>query len=178
MHGGTVTGRSEGKGRGSEFEVRLPFAASSDNTPVIDPADLAIPPSASKRLRVLVVDDNQDAADLLSETLSLLGYPTRVAHDGPAALRIAEEFAPDVALLDIGLPVMDGYQLARRLREMRPLTNSKLVAVTGYGQEADRAQAKKAGFDAHFVKPLKMEQMTSLLKQYEAEDSSPTDGGA
>jgi CheY-like chemotaxis protein len=110
------------------------------------------------------VDDNPDAADLLSESLRLLGHTLRVAHDGPSALRIAEGFAPDVALLDIGLPVMDGYELARRLREQTACADVRLVAITGYGQEADRRRSEAAGFDAHLVKPVQVERVNALLE--------------
>jgi CheY-like chemotaxis protein len=112
----------------------------------------------------LVVDDNPDAADLLAESLRMLGYTLCVAPDGPSALRIAEGFAPDVALLDIGLPVMDGYELARRLREQAPGASVRLVAITGYGQDADRRRSEEAGFDAHLVKPVQIERVTALLE--------------
>ena len=92
-------------------------------------------------IRVLIVDDNEDAATLLAEGLETIGYETRVAYEGPTALRIAEQFAPDVGLLDIGLPVMDGYELARRLRELPGLSQVRLIAVTGYGQDEDRRRA-------------------------------------
>lgn len=112
--------------------------------------------------RVLVVDDNQDAANLLSEALTHLHYEVRTAFDGPSALGLAADFAPDIALLDIGLPVMDGYALGRRLRELDPAL--RLVALTGYGQASDKAQSQDAGFDAHLVKPIRVEHLGQLMR--------------
>jgi CheY-like chemotaxis protein len=115
-------------------------------------------------VRLLVVDDNADAAELLSEALELLGYETHRASDGPSALTVAEKVRPRVALLDIGLPVMDGYELAGRLRALDGLTDLKLVAVTGYGQAADRARSEAAGFDAHLVKPISLEAVRKTIE--------------
>jgi len=109
---------------------------------------------AAAGTRVLIVDDNVDAAELMADLLAAAGYETTAVHDGPAALAIAETLQPHVALLDIGLPVMDGYDLARRFTEHRRLREVRLVAVTGYGQEADRARSLAAGFAAHLVKPI------------------------
>ena len=116
-------------------------------------------------LRVLLVDDNEDAAELLASALEIMGYTTRVAHDGPEALKAATEFDPDVALVDIGLPVMDGYELARRLHDDPGLRRVPLVAVTGYGQPSDRRRSEAAGFDAHLVKPVDIERVGSLIRQ-------------
>lgn len=113
--------------------------------------------------RILVVDDNQDAADLMAEYLEALGYTTRIAYDGAAAVNVADEFHPDLVLLDIGLPVMNGYEVARHLRERPPSPDLRIVAVTGYGQESDRQRAKEAGFDAHLVKPLTVDRLDHLL---------------
>jgi PAS domain S-box-containing protein len=173
LHGGTVEARSEGHGRGSEFLVRLP-AANAANTadasatgdrsaPAPLPGEVseaAVPPHA---LRVLVVDDNLDAAELLATSVQMMGHVARTAHDGPAALRIAADFQPEVALLDIGLPAMDGYELARHLRDLPDLESVRLIAVTGYSQEADRAQATAAGFEQHLVKPIRLERLAALL---------------
>ena len=112
---------------------------------------------------MLVVDDNDDAAALLSEALDALGYVVRTAPDGPTALRVAGSFHPEVALLDIGLPVMDGYQLARGLRELLPDGALRLVAMTGYGQPEDRLRSNAAGFDAHLVKPIDLGQLRDVL---------------
>lgn len=166
MHGGHVQAASEGHGRGSEFVVVLP--AVDDRT--TDAACLAPPRRRTEevsalRPRVLVVDDNVDAADLLAESLDLMGYTTRIAHDGPTALEIADQFKPEVALLDIGLPAMDGYELARLLRRRSDLSDVCLVAVTGYGQEADKRTAQDSGFNAHLVKPVDMERLRALMRQ-------------
>jgi PAS domain S-box-containing protein len=160
LHGGTVTAHSPGEGRGSTFTVELPFAATS-------PWDVPTSPGlviSAAGLRVLIVDDNRDAADLLAELLARAGCLTRVAYDGPSGLRAAEALDPDVCLLDIGLPVMDGYELARRLGELRPERRPYLVAVTGYGQASDRRRAEAAGFDAHLVKPVDGERLHALLR--------------
>src|SRR5262249_37297061 len=115
--------------------------------------------------RILVVDDNEDAAELLASALEIMGYTVRVAHDGPQALKVAAELDPDLALLDIGLPVMDGYELARRLQDEPGLRRGPLVAVTGYGQPADRRRSEAVGFAAHLVKPVDIERVGSLIRQ-------------
>jgi len=115
-------------------------------------------------LTVLIVDDNQDAAEMLSEYVGSLGYRVWTAFDGPSALRVALETSPAIALLDIGLPVMDGFELAGRLRELRGKGELKLVAITGYGQESDRERSRSAGFDAHLVKPVDMDALEDLLR--------------
>ena len=118
--------------------------------------------------RILVVDDNHDAAEMLSEVLRARGYDTRVAHDGPEALRVASAFQPETAFLDIGLPVMDGYELASRLREIPGLSTVRLVAVTGYGQESDRRRTRDAGFEHHMVKPVDLEALEDLVTSMRA----------
>jgi CheY-like chemotaxis protein/anti-sigma regulatory factor (Ser/Thr protein kinase) len=165
LHGGTVTAASAGPGRGSTFTIRLPFA------PIDQPArrEEARAPAASAAApdgaRVLIVDDNQDSADMIAELITSLGHETRIAHDGPAALAVVQTFRPDVALLDIGLPVMDGYELGRRLKSDAGLPGIRLVAVTGYGQPRDREASAGAGFDAHLVKPVNLDELTGLLAQ-------------
>ena len=162
LHGGTVEAHSEGHGRGSEFAVRLPAARAGGLPEPSAPAapELAARPDA---MRVLVVDDNEDAADLLAMSVRLMAHLVRVAHDGPTALQIAAQFQPDVALLDIGLPGMDGYALAQELRRRRGGDRQLLVAITGYGQEADQRRAREAGFDRHLVKPVDPETVLDLL---------------
>ena len=159
-HGATVEARSDGPGRGSEFVLRIPAAAAAAVPSRRRTPDVAAAPTAPSR-RILVVDDNEDAAATLADFLAGLGHSLRVAHDGPSALRIITEFTPDIALIDIGLPVMDGYELAGHLRNHPSLRQLKLIAVTGYGQPSDRALTGAAGFDAHLVKPLDLE----LLEQ-------------
>lgn len=162
LHGGTVTARSEGPGHGSEFRVRLP--AHEPPLPEHHGALASTQPAARRGRRVLVVDDNQDAADLLAEALAAAGHEARRAFDGPAALRLAAEFAPDVALLDLGLPVMDGWELARRLREVPGCTAIRLFAVTGYGLDGDVARTRAAGFDGHLVKPVELERIYEVVE--------------
>ena len=113
--------------------------------------------------RILIVDDNEDAADLLSELLADLGHHTQVANDGPTALRIAAELKPDVVLLDLSLPVMDGYEVARRLRALPTLEQVRLIAVTGHDQVSDRQLSSAAGFDAHLGKPLQLAMLQAML---------------
>src|SRR5688572_12854770 len=149
--------------QGSEFVIRLPTTGAGDQ-----PANAPPPPSAldfARTVRVLVVDDNEDAADMLVDALSSKGYPTRQAHDGPAAIRVCQEFKPHVALLDIGLPVMDGYELAHRLRHLAGMETLRLYAVTGYAQESDGERSRVAGFERHFVKPLDVDVLDSALRE-------------
>jgi CheY-like chemotaxis protein len=175
IHGGSLSAHSEGLGRGSEFVVRLPSAAAS-LAPEAHPAVPASPPPAldtTRRVRILVVDDNEDAADMLVEALGSKGYPTRRAHDGPAAIRVCREFKPHVALLDIGLPVMDGYELAGRLRQLPGMNVLRLYAVTGYAQQSDRERSRAAGFDRHFVKPLDVDEIDRVLRDVPEVTASP-----
>jgi two-component system CheB/CheR fusion protein len=150
MHGGSVTAVSDGPGRGSEFVVRLPLAG-----PVVVEAGRVAPapPADGIPLRVLVVDDNVDAADALQYVLKLGGHRVRVAHDGPGAIAAAAAEPPELVLLDIGLPGMDGYQVAERLR-LAGHDRAALVAISGYGQEEDLRRSRGAGFDHHLVKPV------------------------
>jgi CheY-like chemotaxis protein len=119
------------------------------------------------RARILVVDDNRDAAEMLVEMLQASGYETELAHDGPQALRVAPEFKPTIALLDIGLPVMDGYELARRMQGDPALAEVRLVAITGYGQEEARRRSQEAGFAAHLVRPVLFDALRSVLREIE-----------
>lgn len=150
MHGGRLEAASEGVGKGSEFTLRLPcvgLIASNDAAP--SAPEQPPPPSC----RVLVVDDNRDAAQSVASFFELSGHEVRTAADGGEALVAAELFAPDVVVLDIGLPVLDGYEVARRLRQMTGVKEALLLALTGYGQREDRQNAEAAGFNHHFVKP-------------------------
>lgn len=123
--------------------------------------------------RVLIVDDNEDAAEMLAELLAAIGYQTRHANDGPSALRLAEEFDPHVAILDIGLPIMDGYELARRFAEDPRTHRMRLVALTGYGQRQDRDRSQAAGFLAHLVKPVDLGKLQSVLDAVPRGDEPP-----
>jgi CheY-like chemotaxis protein len=120
---------------------------------------------AGIRRRVLVVDDNHDSADLLRTMLRIAGHDVTIAHDPPAALAIAERFAPEVAVLDIGLPVMDGYELAARLRQLPQTRTCKLIAVTGYGQSEDHSRSQRAGFSTHLVKPVDVQRLIQILQE-------------
>ncbi|HYD54228.1 MAG TPA: response regulator, partial [Gemmatimonadaceae bacterium] len=155
--------RSAGPGRGSEFVVELPLGPAPSAAVAPGEAPNVTARARATGRRVLVVDDNRDAAELLAEGLRLHGHEVRVAFDGPSALEVADELEPEVALLDIGLPVMNGYELARRLRERG--ARCHLVAVTGYGQEADRIRAREHGFDTHVVKPVDLEKMRELVRR-------------
>jgi CheY-like chemotaxis protein len=164
MHGGSVTAESEGRGKGAAFIVRLPLCEAVDVPRPDETAPSVGTAAHAKGRRVLIVDDNSEAAEMLATVLSSVGHVTRVAHDGPAALAILHEFTPDVALLDIGLPAMDGYELARRIRATPPGANARLYALTGYGQESDRRRSHEAGFDAHLVKPVDLDTVVRAVE--------------
>ena len=161
LHGGTVTAASPGRGKGSLFTLSLPRIA--------DPATAAEPPETSTAVarpggrRVVVVDDNRDAADSLADLLQLWGHEPQIAHDGNSGIDLILRERPDVAFLDIGLPGLDGYELARRLRREASLEGILLIALTGYGQDADRHRALEAGFDHHHTKPVNPETLRKLL---------------
>ena len=169
LHGGSVEARSAGTGRGTEILVRLPVASGESTAPTTgarishrQPTQLTDVPTTRTR-RVLVVDDNEDAVESLADALTELGHTVETAYNGPAALALLQRYTPDVAFLDLGLPVMDGYELARRVREDRRFARTVLVAVTGYGQKRDRAQAREAGFDAHLVKPVDLRAIEEII---------------
>ena len=170
LHGGTVRAMSEGPGKGSEFVVELPLPE-RPGAPATPRDVLKLAPAA--RTRVLVVDDNEDAVALLAEGLELLGYEVRTAPDGPSAIRIAEQFHPQVGLLDIGLPGMDGYELARRLRPVIP-PGSRLIALSGYGQESDRRASAEAGFALHLTKPVDLTDLQHALEGTTAKPPAPS----
>ena len=162
LHGGTVMARSDGIGSGSEFVIRLPPAAE----PTADEfraASSRAEPSAAQSLRVLVVDDNKDAASMLVHVLRRLGCTVHFANDGPSALALLPDIEPELALLDIRMPGMDGYELASRLRTFDACRGAYFVAVTGYGQESDRQRAFAAGFDEHIVKPVDLSKLRELI---------------
>jgi signal transduction histidine kinase/ActR/RegA family two-component response regulator len=161
LHGGTVRASSRGPGCGSEFLLRLPVVLADAAGPA-DPAAGA-GPQATLALRVLVVDDNVDAAESLQALLALHGVPAAVAHDGAAAVAAVREQGPDVVVMDIGMPVMNGYEAARRIRAEAALAAPVLIALTGWGQYADKARALEAGFDHHFVKPVTIDQLMACL---------------
>ncbi|HRI53188.1 MAG TPA: response regulator, partial [Pseudomonadota bacterium] len=159
MHGGSVSVRSGGLGQGSEFVVRLPRLP---DPPAMRSSGGAAATAPRPPRRVLVVDDNQDVADSLLIILQQQGHEVRAAHDGLTALKLAESYKPEVVLLDIGLPGLDGYEVARRLRALPELHGALLIALTGYGQSDARRRALDAGFDVHLVKPVDPQTLTDL----------------
>ncbi len=162
MHGGTLEGTSDGPGRGSRFVVRLPHVAAPERAAA--PAAAHPPEAATSGHRILIVDDNRDFAASLAAILRVLGNDVQVANDGAEGLAAARSFIPDVAFLDIGMPKLNGYDLAMELRKVPSLAGSLLVAVTGWGQERDRAQARDAGFDHHLIKPVDPGDVIAILR--------------
>jgi CheY-like chemotaxis protein len=162
-HGGSVTLESEGRGRGTVCLIRLPI---SSGTTALGPSALArdaeVP--AARGASLLLVDDNVDASAILADSLRALGYRVRVAHDGVDALEMARQEAADVAVLDLGLPVMDGYEVAVRLRALPGCLHIRLIALTGYGLDSDRQRTREAGFDEHFVKPIDVDILDLALR--------------
>jgi PAS domain S-box-containing protein len=163
LHGGTIEVMSEGPKRGSEFVVSLPCSAAAAQP--VEHAPAAAPSAAPSSRKILVVDDNQDAANTLSLLLRLAGHDVRTAHGGQAALTLATEFEPELALLDIGMPDLDGYEVARRLRLTDQGKNVRLIALTGWGQDEDKRRARAAGFDDHLTKPVDPTRLDALLAQ-------------
>lgn len=161
LHRGTVAAASTGLGQGSEFIVRLP-ALLSPTTQVNLPSIETAQPAASA-LRVLVVDDNIDGANMMATMLQMFGHQTQEAYSGQSALDLAVEYQPDFVVLDIGLPEMDGFEVARRLRQLPQLKDVRLIAATGYGRDSDRQLSQEAGFDYHLVKPIEPEALQKLL---------------
>ena len=162
LHGGSIQARSEGLGRGALFTVRLPLLAAQGAGASGQPP--AFGPQARRR-DVLVVDDNVDAAMTLGLLLQQLGHDVRLAHDGPAALEAAHRSPPEIVLLDIGLPNIDGYGVAERLRRDRLFDHTRIVAITGYGQEEDRERSRNAGFDEHLLKPIAPDALNALMRR-------------
>ncbi|MGH8615740.1 MAG: ATP-binding response regulator, partial [Gammaproteobacteria bacterium] len=165
LHGGTVAAHSAGVGQGSEFVVRLPILVETLQPP---PEPFASEPATTMARRILVVDDNRDAAESLAMLLKLAGHQTHTAHDGLEAVEAAAAFRAEVILLDIGLPKLNGFETARKIREQPWGQGIVLVAVTGWGQEEDRRRSEEAGFDAHLVKPVDYATLTKLLAELRA----------
>jgi CheY-like chemotaxis protein len=173
MHGGSIEAKSDGPGRGSEFVVRLPVAIGQIGPPNGNQPNGR--PAAVTARRILVVDDNRDSAASLAMLLEFLGADVFTANDGPAALEALQTYRPAVALLDIGMPGMDGYEIARQARLHPEGRDVTLIALTGWGQEVDRRRSKEAGFDHHFVKPVDLGALQMLLESLPQRQSVPSD---
>jgi len=165
MHGGSVSASSEGPGKGSEFVVRLPRAADVQPETDYGTNEAGAGAASSTSLRIVVVDDNRDFAATLSSLLELSGHEVAVVNDGLSAFRLMMDYRPDVVLMDIGLPGMNGYELARKLRSTPELANKTLIALTGYGQPEDRQRVVEAGFDKHLVKPIDADELLTMLER-------------
>ena len=163
-HGGTVSAQSDGPGKGSAFGIELPAITPSSRAVDTPPPPPPFPATTTPK-RILVVDDNRDAATALRDGLQAMGHIVAIAHDAPSALAEASAFKPQIGVLDIGLPVMDGYELAGALRATHDI---RLIAITGYGQESDRQRSREAGFDSHLVKPVGLQQLGALLNRIPA----------
>jgi CheY-like chemotaxis protein len=166
MHGGRVSAFSEGAGRGSEFEVRLPSVRGVTQTEGVPENELKL--RAVSPRRVLVVDDNVDAAESATMLLRFLGHDVEMAHDGNSALEQVRNFRPEIVLLDIGLPGMSGYDVARAIRALPENRGLVIAAVTGYGQEEDRRKSREVGIDYHMTKPLAPNVLTAFIESPES----------
>ncbi len=160
MHGGTLAARSAGEGKGSTFEVRIPLS----NAPS-QQRSTRIPTTVRKGSRIVVVEDNIDARDMMCHLLTRAGFECDAVGDGLSAIAAIASFRPDAAIIDVGLPGIDGFEVARRIRSDATHPGLTLIAVTGYGQHSDRARTKEAGFDAHLIKPVKFEELIELLSK-------------
>ncbi len=171
MHGGSVEARSAGEGKGSEFIVRLPVVVSPPTAPQPGGGTVGAvgEPSTGAGRRVLLADDNKDAVDMLARVLQVLGHETKVAYDGQAAVEQAAFYRPEVCLLDIGMPKLNGYEAARRIRQESWGQKLLLVALTGWGQDEDRRRSREAGFDHHLVKPVEPAALQTLLASLSAD---------
>jgi CheY-like chemotaxis protein/two-component sensor histidine kinase len=169
MHGGSIEARSAGEGQGSEFIVRLPVL-SRDEVAAQHGPDVAS--ESQPQRRVLIVDDNRDSADSLAMLMQITGNKTYMAHDGVEAVEAVEKYRPEVVLLDIGLPGMDGHEVCRRVREQPWGKDIIVIALTGWGQEDDRRKSEEAGFDGHLVKPVDYDKLLELLASLTSERES------
>jgi CheY-like chemotaxis protein len=162
MHGGTVVAESAGQGQGSTFTVKLAGLAVSPDAVTAASTDHAPAQSGPKR-RMLVVDDNRDGADSLAMMLRLMGNEVRTTYDGVEAVAVAEQFLPEVVLMDVGMPRLNGLDATRRIRELECGRHTTIIALTGWGQEGDRERSREAGCDGHLVKPVNLPDLEKLL---------------
>lgn len=174
LHGGTIEAKSGGSGQGSEFIVSLPLAEIEPWISTTQSVTTMTMPTPAQSTRILVVDDNKNQALSLQRLLQTMGHDVQVANDGPSAMKLTASFVPDVALIDLGLPIMDGYELARRLRQQPQFRNIVLIAQTGWGREDDRMRAREAGFDHHLVKPLDHQQLVQILAEVRFKEAGVT----
>ncbi len=172
LHHGSIAARSDGPGRGAEFTVRLPLPTTPQARPAGGAAAAEPDLAAAQGLRILIVDDNRDAVQMLASALAMQGHSVQCAYDGPQALAMAEKLPPQVAILDLGLPLMDGFELASRFAADPALRRARLIAVTGYGQKDDRRRTTAASFAAHFVKPVDLAQLSAAIHDLAAPDRS------
>ncbi|MGO9111959.1 MAG: response regulator [Thermoguttaceae bacterium] len=166
LHVGSVEAQSDGLGEGSEFTIRLPapsFQTESNQA-------LAVPPASTPPRKVLIVDDNNDSAEALSRLLRSQGHEVRTALDGDSALAVADEFRPEMVLLDIGMPVISGFEIASRLRAKPEFNDVVIIAVSGYGKEDSLKQSREAGFDDYAVKPIDLDKLTELMRRTRREE--------
>jgi CheY-like chemotaxis protein len=173
MHGGTLEAKSGGLGRGSTFTVRLPAATHQEVE-----QDEQERESAEGGLRVLVIDDNRDSADSATDVLRLLGNHVECAYDGEGGIAVASRLKPQMVLLDLAMPGMDGFEARRRLREQAGSAGAFLVAMTGFGNEDDKRRTREAGFDAHLTKPVELDALVSLLNEARARAGKGPAAGA
>jgi CheY-like chemotaxis protein len=164
LHGGSIEAHSAGPGSGTEFVIRLPLAPQPD-APAANPDQPSAAP-AGKRLKVLVVDDNDDLVQMLELTIEGMGHEVRKALDGRTAIAAALAYRPDVVLLDLGLPIVNGLEVARELRRHGETADARLIALTGWGQEEDRRNTAEAGFDYHMTKPTNPDELEGLLTKF------------
>lgn len=171
FHGGTIEATSDGPRQGSEFIVSLPLAPSVSPASRRESHPAKTLPKQS-RARIVVVEDNKNQAASLQRLLQAMGHEVQVAYDGPSAMKLMSTFIPDIALIDLGLPTMDGYEVAQRLREQPEFRNVILIAQTGWGREEDRKRAREAGFEHHLVKPIDHHQLAQILAGLEEDKRS------
>ena len=171
MHGGTVVAESPGAGKGSTFTVRLPLLEDHAETTPEAPAGEG-PRAGGPRRRILIVDDNRDGATSMGMMLRLLGDEVRLAHDGAQAVEVAAAFRPQVILMDVGMPRLNGYEATRRIRAEPWGRAATIIALTGWGQEGDKARSQEAGCDGHLVKPVNLQDLENLLAELRAGPSA------
>jgi CheY-like chemotaxis protein len=160
MHGGSIEARSAGEDQGSEFVVQLPII---DKPAMVSSTICDVAPESPSQRRILIVDDNLDSADSLAMLLEITGNQTYLAHDGVEAIESIEKYRPEVVLLDIGLPKLDGHEVCRRVREQPWGKDIRIIALTGWGQDDDRRKSEEAGFNGHLVKPVDYDKLLALL---------------